>query len=112
MDAAYPFREDAYGRGQLAENLTRLLLSSDDGLVLTIEGEWGTGKTSFLHMWRAVLEKRPEFTPVYYDAFAYDFTNDPFVSLSSTLYGALRDLVERRQRDEAAQAHVQLTRCQ
>jgi hypothetical protein len=91
-----PFLGDAYGRSQLAENLTRLIQASDDGLVLTIEGEWGTGKTSFIRMWKARLKMLPNFVPIYYDAFSIDFTDDPFVSLAASIYQGLLERVRRR----------------
>lgn len=54
IDPADPWRGD-FGRQQFASNLTDLLTHANTPLVLSIEGGWGTGKTTFIERWTATL---------------------------------------------------------
>ena len=52
-----PFSEDKLGRAPLAQNLTEICDAlSESGAVIAIDGEWGAGKTTFVKMWRQMLE--------------------------------------------------------
>ena len=44
--------EDEYGRERYVENLAYAIVTGDDsnGLVVGVEGEWGSGKTSVKNM--------------------------------------------------------------
>lgn len=101
-----PFTGDAYGRRTLALNLTRLLRATDDGLVVTVEGEWGSGKTTFLRMWESLLISEPDLVPVYYNSFSHDFTHDPFVSLAATIYDSLQSRAGQRKDKAASRAQL------
>jgi len=105
-DPKKPFADDVFGRETLAENLTRLLKATDDGLVITVEGKWGEGKTTFLKMWESLLDSEPGFIPIYYNAFNNDFANDPFVSISATIYAGLKDRVAKRRTGRDTQAQL------
>ena len=52
-----PFAEDKLDRFPIAKNLTDICETlSESGAVLALDGEWGAGKTTFVKMWRQMLE--------------------------------------------------------
>lgn len=81
---------DLFGRGRLAAGLTKLLGESDDPLVIALDGEWGTGKSTFLAMWTDQL-KAGGFPVVKFDAFEHDYVEDPFLALA----GEIIELAEK-----------------
>jgi len=86
-----PFSHDSFNRRQLAENLTNLIRAASDGCVISIDAAWGDGKTTFIQLWRHQLELDEKFIPVYYDAFAHDFSSNPFISISATIHECLKN---------------------
>lgn len=51
-----PFENDLFGLHSFGEMLTGIIDSyADTGAVITINGEWGIGKTTFLRMWNQYL---------------------------------------------------------
>lgn len=103
-DPGSAFAEDLFERKQIADNLTRLFSQCDDGLVVTIDADWGEGKTSFVRMWEAELKGNDQFVPIYYDAFAHDFSSDAFVSIAAAIYNGIKGrLGDKDERDNKAQ---------
>lgn len=83
---------DFFQRRGFSENLTRLFQACNESLVISIDSEWGDGKTSFVMKWAAELEHGADFIPIYYDAYKNDFTNDAFLSIAT----AIREKLERK----------------
>ena len=79
-----PFANDALDRRDLARRLTQRVESSVTPYTLALDANWGEGKTTFLKMWQADLEKSG-FRCVYYDAWASDFCRDSFPSMVAEL---------------------------
>ncbi|MCQ2200681.1 MAG: KAP family NTPase [Bacteroidales bacterium] len=80
-----PFANDKLDRQQYANTLTKIIqLMGDAGGVLSINGEWGTGKSTFVSMWKQELDNN-NFRTIYFNAWESDFTDDPLVSLISEL---------------------------
>lgn len=77
--------EYLFGRGELAQNLTNIFLNTNGGFVLAIDAGWGEGKTSFIHQLIRDLECTENLIPIYYDAFANDFSSDTFLSIGATI---------------------------
>ncbi len=74
-------------REQLAENLTEYLKLQENGYVLNVDGEWGSGKTFFLKAWEDMLKgKHPT---CYIDAWTLDYLNDPLATLSRRILEAM-----------------------
>ena len=92
-----PFDNDALDRENLARPLTQLVESSTMPIMpytLALDANWGEGKTTFLKMWQADLQKSG-FQCVYYDAWASDFCRDSFPSMIAGLKESFSELKTR-----------------
>lgn len=109
IPADNPFANDALGREEFATSLTSLVANVEDGLVLSLHAPWGEGKTTFVKMWQAALNKAA-FPTIYFDAFAHDHLDDPFVGLAAELVDALKlpEGDEASLRQKASRAGAQL----
>ncbi len=76
---------DLFKRKPLAVSLTSLALNVEDPIVCAIEGGWGTGKTTFLHMWKNELRKQG-VPVIYFDAFLNDHYDDPLIPLAGEVF--------------------------
>ncbi len=72
----FTVEKDIFGRQELGSGLTNLVGSVADPMVIAIDGQWGTGKTTFLKMW----------------AGAKDWTADKFIRLVAMTPAAARHL--------------------
>jgi hypothetical protein len=84
IDSENPFKNCKLAREQYATVLTELIKNFNDGFVLAIDSEWGTGKTTFVKMWKQHLENN-EFKTLYFNAWENDFEKDILVTLISEL---------------------------
>lgn len=75
-----PFKNDLLDRKQYAESLMRLVESAEENLVISIDAQWGKGKTTFIKMWQALLESN-KIKTIYFDSFTHDYFQDPFISV-------------------------------
>lgn len=78
------FSKDILGRDKFGEALANIIQEAKEELVITIDGKWGEGKTTFLKMWQGLLKERGVHT-IYIDSFANDYTNDPFICVASAI---------------------------
>lgn len=78
------FKDDVLGRKAFGDALTSLVTKSSDELVISIDGRWGEGKTTFVKMWQKTLREQG-VSSLYFDAFKNDYTDDAFVSLASAI---------------------------
>ena len=53
INHAAPFGSDCLNRQSEIENLTTLFANSESPFVLAIDAPWGSGKTTFIKMWKA-----------------------------------------------------------
>ena len=79
-----PWQDDVLDRAQIAEKLTNLIRDQRDPFVISIDGQWGTGKTFLLKRWQKDLE-RQEFRVIYFNAWEDDFCDDPLLSIIGQL---------------------------
>ena len=86
-----PFKNCKLNRQPNAIILTQIVQNYSDGFVLSINGEWGTGKTTFMKMWAAYLEQL-HIKSLYFNAWENDFISDPMVAL----LGELKNVVTTR----------------
>lgn len=88
-----PFDEkDKLGRGEIAENLSKIITSGKGPLVLSVNAPWGFGKTTFVKMWKQKLEN-DKYPCIYFNAWENDFAESPFHSflgeIQESLVGSL-----------------------
>ena len=80
-----PFQHCALGREKYAKILTDIImLYSKSGCVMALNGEWGSGKTTFVKMWRQSLEN-DHFKTFYFNAWESDYVEDPIIAMLSDL---------------------------
>lgn len=84
---ADPFANDLLNRKEPAEILTHLISSIEGPCVLSIDGAWGSGKTTFLRMWTRHLINQG-FPVVTFNAWETDYSAAPFISLAAALANA------------------------
>ena len=88
-----PFRNDLLDRKEPVEVLTHLVGSLEGPCVLAVDAAWGNGKTTFLNIWAKYLRNQ-EFPIVQFNAWATDFSGDPFLALSKELTGGLKEYTD------------------
>lgn len=98
-----PFKNDLLGRRKSVEVLTNLAGSIEGPCVLTVDGGWGTGKTTFLRIWSQYL-RNDDFPVVEFNAWETDFAREPFVALSTELTEGLEKYVDSG--DQALQRYI------
>ncbi|WP_343561586.1 KAP family P-loop NTPase fold protein [Kiloniella sp. b19] len=78
--------KDIFGRKNFGENLTDFLANIEDPMVLVLDDQWGSGKTTFIKMWAGHLRNKG-FPVVYFDAFANDYIDDAFSAIAGEVIG-------------------------
>ena len=82
-----PFKNDLLDREKIAQLWQDTLLKSDKHFVMAVDASWGMGKTYFARNWECKL-LHDDYKVCYIDAFEYDFTDDPFITITSNLIEA------------------------
>lgn len=90
-----PFKNDLLGRKDIAQLWQDTLLKSGKHFVMAVDASWGMGKSYFARNWECKL-LHDDYKVCYIDAFKYDFTDDPFMTITSNLIEAFefKDLNE------------------
>lgn len=79
-----PFKNDLFELQSCAQVLTRIIEAAEDGFTLSIDAEWGYGKTTFVKMWQQQLIDDGQYT-VYVNAWESDFAQDPMMALVDSI---------------------------
>jgi len=79
-----PYQKDLFARKQFGDSLFSLFSALEESTVLCIDAAWGEGKTTFAQMWMADLKKQG-MECIYFDAYANDYSDDPFVSFCAEI---------------------------
>jgi hypothetical protein len=108
IDENAPFKEALFGREDFEKSLTNLIQNVSESLVVFVNAPWGAGKTTFSEMWQAYL-KLQKHEVIYFNAYAADYFDDPFVSFSGEILALVdkrlnegKGLIERREFKETA----------
>ncbi|WP_421255156.1 KAP family P-loop NTPase fold protein [Aeromonas sp. 600282] len=82
---------DRLDRARYAEFLTKYLAAEGKqrNYVLNLNAEWGAGKTWFIKRW--YMELKAHYPTVYIDAWQQDFSDDPLLTVISSIIEQLRD---------------------
>ena len=107
IPAGNPFENDQLDRGVCAENLTALLESTEESIVLSVNAPWGMGKTTFIKMWQKYLEERGYFC-IYFNAWKNDFAEKPLISFIAEIEGQISDKFASSGLKEKIKSNVQL----
>ena len=84
-----PFKNDLLDRREAVDTLTHLVANVDGPCVLAVDAAWGAGKTTFLRIWTQHL-RNESFSVVEFNAWETDYSEEPFVTLSTELTEGLR----------------------
>ena len=84
-----PFKNDLLGLEHSAKVLTGIVESSEQGFTLSVNADWGCGKTTFVKMWRAYLQNKA-ISSIYLNAWETDFCQDPMMALIDSLAEAIQ----------------------
>ena len=84
-----PFKHDLLGRREAVDTLTHLVGNLEGPCVVAVDAAWGFGKTTFLQIWSQCLRNQG-FPVVAFNAWETDFSEDPFLTLSSELTEGLQ----------------------
>jgi hypothetical protein len=76
--------KDIFQRASLGAGLTTLVGSVSDPMVVALDSQWGSGKTTFLKMWAGELRKAG-FPVVLFDAFESDYIDDAFIAIAGEI---------------------------
>jgi hypothetical protein len=74
------FINDKLRRKVEVENLSILIESTKEPLTLSINGSWGTGKTTFVKLLKTYLETK-DINSIYFSAWEDDFSKEPLISI-------------------------------
>ncbi|TDT90776.1 KAP family P-loop NTPase fold protein [Pseudodesulfovibrio indicus] len=88
------FASDQLDRGAHVNAITDLMLTTEGSFVLTLSSPWGTGKTTFMRMWKAYLEYRGR-TCILFNAWQNDYADNPFLTFIAEMCEQLEALNKR-----------------
>ncbi len=78
------FEHDLLDRKETIKDLSHLITSDIQSSVLSVNADWGTGKTTFIKLWQAYLTER-KVKSIYFSAWEDDFTSDPLIAILGEL---------------------------
>lgn len=90
IDIENPFKYDKLQREEEIENLTAMFDIVNNQMVLAINSQWGTGKTSFLQMWNQYL-KNEGYKTIFFNAWENDYVEDPFIAFVDEIRESIND---------------------
>ena len=85
--------KDVLERQLKGKQLSSLVETISDSMVIAVDGPWGTGKSFFLKCWvGAHKNENPGTTEtIYFDAFKHDYFDDPLVAITSVVLEHIKD---------------------
>ena len=87
------FKTDVLGRETVIKNLSALVVNTKDPFVLSIQGSWGSGKTTFVKLWKAYLEQTHALPSIYFSAWEDDFSSEPLFAILGEINAFLKKIV-------------------
>jgi hypothetical protein len=93
---------DKLNRGEFAERLTKAITTFspfyEEAYVLSLNATFGSGKTTFLEMWKNDLIDNKGFTVVHINAWETDFDDEPIIPIASAL---LQHIEKHKQKNDS-----------
>lgn len=96
-----PFVNCKLDRKKYGEILTKIVSLYSDGCVLALNGEWGSGKTTFVRMWEQYL-KNEGFKTLYFNVWETDYISDPLIGL----VGEFKQLCEQNKANDKIDSFI------
>lgn len=84
------FAESFTGTDWFANSLLGLVQNSNIGCTVALNGPWGSGKTTFLKMWKQFMIDKG-FKAVYLNAWKTDWAEDPLIAILACVSDACAD---------------------
>ena len=97
------FENDLLDRKDAITDLSKLIESQKETLVLSVNADWGAGKTTFVRLWKAYL-KTKGIESIYFSAWEDDFSNEPLVAILGELNIYIKSLDKKQTKKEFAKA--------
>ncbi len=91
IDRDNPFLHDKLNREQIAIVLTQLFGNIEEPFVISLNSAWGTGKTTFMRMFRQYLLNQG-FPVIYFNAWETDFQDNPLVAFIGEINSGIDEL--------------------
>lgn len=83
------FDDDMFDRKNIATNLAKILDSQTCPKVISIDSSWGTGKTTFITMFKDMLDNdetyKNKFKSFYFNAWENDYIKEPLLAIFSEI---------------------------
>lgn len=80
-----PFENDCFGREIIARNFMKIFDNDEEGIILSIDSGWGTGKTTFIKMWESLINNnkdyKDKYETLYFNAWDSDYMEDPLLAI-------------------------------
>ncbi len=87
--------KDIFKRADFGKGLASLVAAVDEPMVIAFDGQWGSGKTTFIKMWAGLLRQNGH-PVIYFDAFANDYIDDAFLAIAGEVVALSRDKKESK----------------
>ena len=100
IDDKEPWKDDKLQRRRAADALANLVKAQRGPFVISLDGEWGTGKTFFLKRWKQQLEN-DKMRVIYFNAWQDDFFGDPLVPMLGQIMNTVEDADIRKRISES-----------
>ncbi len=86
--------EDKLNRQPIIDNLTLLIENTKEPLTMSINGGWGSGKTTFVQLWQENLEAK-NIHSIYFSAWEDDFSKEPLISILGEINKYIEEKFEK-----------------
>lgn len=90
--------EDLLDRTSAIVNLSSLVISTKESLVLSINADWGAGKTTFVKLWQNHLETQG-VKSIYFSAWEDDFSKEPLISILGEINSYINQHFGKKDKD-------------
>lgn len=89
-DVVNPYANCHAGRESFGHSLTAIVSKPEIGCTISINGQWGNGKTTFIKMWRQELANNG-YPTVLLNAWETEWAEDPLVAVLACLTDACKN---------------------
>ncbi|MBA5249111.1 MAG: hypothetical protein FE834_06200 [Gammaproteobacteria bacterium] len=90
------FSQDQLSREVEIKNLSSLIESTTEASTIAINADWGSGKTTFVKLWKEYLKKEHGINSIYFSAWEDDFSKEPLISILGEINGYISDNFEKK----------------